>query len=294
MDKSNIFTINQPDHTSALPLIFDSPHSGRIYPDDFGYDCDPALLIRAEDNYVDALFDHVPAYGGTLLCAQFPRTYIDVNRAPDDIDTELLAENWPDPLNPSARSLAGIGLIRRLIRPGVPLYSRRLSVKEIEQRLEIYYKNYHSALRNLLDQSYRQYGQVWHINCHSMPSGPAAPPLPHGRALSLPGQPDFVLGDRDGTSCALEFTHALRDALRDMGYRVAINRPYKGVELVRRYAAPSLGRHAIQIEINKALYWDEDKGEKLKNYSALKEDLEKLSLFLQAYINNNLVNLAAD
>ncbi len=279
----NIYKIFQP--AQALPVIFDSPHSGRHYPDDFQYACPFELLQKGEDNYVDDLFESVPHYGGTLLTALFPRTYIDVNRAADDIDTALLAEDWPGDINPTNRANAGIGLIRRLAKPGFPVYDGKLSVAALQHRIANYYNPYHETLQALTNEAHYNFGQVWHINCHSMPSFSKVP-------YSL--QPDFVLGDRDGTSCALDFTHSLRDFLKGLGYRVAINDPYKGVELVRRHADPTRGRHSLQLEINKALYWNEEDNIKLRNYKALKEDIEKIISFVTHYAHSNLVDLAAD
>lgn len=283
-----VYTLTTPEKP-ALPLVFDSPHSGRIYPDDFRYSCPFGSLERAEDNDVDVLFESVPHYGASFLCAEFPRTYIDVNRAEDDIDTELLSERWPAPLNPTSRSYGGIGLIRRLVKPGQPVYDRKLSVAEIRHRLDSYYHPYHDVLKTLLDQAHYNFGSVWHINCHSMPSTKTAAPY---NIMNPPS--DFVLGDRDGTSCDPAFTHFLRDVLRDMGYRVAINNPYKGVEVVRRSAHPAAGRHSIQIEISKSLYWDEIRNKRTNNFNALKANLDDLAEKTAAYVSNNLVSMAAD
>ncbi len=287
-----VFNIRRPmDGLAELPLIFDSPHSGRDYPADFGYACPVDALTGAEDNHVDTLLDSVTATGATLLCALFPRTYIDANRAEYDIDPDLLAERWPGPLIPSSRSHAGIGLIRRLIKPGVPVYDRRLSVAEVQNRIRRYYHPYHAMLKTLQDDLHYRFGGMWHINVHSMPSAAALSTGPHGLHHL---HPDFVLGDRDGTSCDLDFTYALRDCLKGMGYRVAINNPYKGVEIVRRAARPGANRHAIQLEISKALYWDEGKNEKNKNFNALKSDIHLLAEFTAHYVSDHLINLAAD
>lgn len=286
--KPRVYNILRPSGAER-PLVFDSPHSGYDYPEDFTPACPPDILRRAEDNDVDVLFGNAPAAGASLLSALFPRTYIDVNRADDDIDTELLAERWPGPLNPSSRSHAGIGLIRRVVKPGVPVYDRPLTVSEIEHRIDGYYRPYHAALKSLLDDAHYRFGQVWHINCHSMPSSRAV--LTNG-VLNM--QPDFVLGDRDGTSCDPGFTHMLRDTLRGLGYRVAINNPYKGVELVRRSASPAEGRHSLQIEISKALYWNETKNEKNRNFNILQGDINKLIEVTARYTDSNLNSLAAD
>ncbi len=276
-----------------LPLIFDSPHSGQNYPKDFRYACAFDELEKAEDKYVEDLFSSAPDYGGTLLAAVFPRSYIDVNRAATDIDPELLHDPWPhSEIAPSARSDAGIGLIRRLVRPGIPVYDRVLSAKEVLNRIHTCYDPYHEALESLITEAHYNFGQVWHINCHSMPASASKPRRNVGRR-EVKGS-DIVLGDRDGTSCNRFFTYNMRDFLRRLGYTVTVNDPFKGVELVRRYSNPERGFHSIQIEINKALYMDEDKNKKNKNYNVLKEDIEKLVAFCSAYVDGNLVAMAAD
>ena len=291
---SEPFTLYQP--TEFIPLVFDSPHSGQNYPDDFNYCCDRGALEKAEDKYVDDLFSNAPDLGVPLLCANFPRSFLDVNRAVDDIDEELLSEPWPAHFDitpaPSNRSYAGIGLIRRLVQPGVPVYDHALTPEEIYQRIETYYRPYHDTLSKLINHAHYHYGQVWHINCHSMPSASTRQGA-LGRVNPF-NSPDFVLGDRDGTSCALDFTHSVRDFLTSLGYKVAINDPYKGVELVKRYSAPSTGRHSLQIEICRSLYLNEDSYEKSRNYDKLKQDITKLIEFCADYANANLIPIAAD
>lgn len=288
----DIFTIAKP--AAPLPLIFDSPHSGAVYPADFDCVCDFNLLQRAEDKYVDDLFSCAPDFGGTLLCALFPRSYIDANRAECDIDPDLLAAPWPDKSNPTARSDAGIGLIRRLVKPGVPVYDRALSVEEIQNRIERCYRPYHDALQTLIDEAHYNFGQVWHIDCHSMPAASAKP----RQAIGLDGpyakSVDFCLGDRDGTSCAPEFTHELRDFIRSMGYTVTVNDPFKGVELVARHSQPSRGRHSLQLEINKSLFMDEENNIKSHNYATLAADVMRLISFCAGFVESRLIDLAAD
>lgn len=281
-----IYTLIRPE--PALPLVFDSPHSGTVYPKDFDYACDFASLEKAEDKYVDELFLNAPDHGAALLCAEFPRSYIDVNRCEKDIDVDLLEDIWPEEINPTARSHAGIGLIRRLVRPGVPLYNRSLKAAEIRHRIETYYRPYHAALEKLIEETHYRFGQVWHVNCHSMPGHDHAPFRQTSRT------PDFVLGDRDGTTCDIDFTHAVRDFLKGLGYRVAINDPYKGVELVRRYSNPATGRHALQIEIARNLYMKEETSKKTLNFNILKNDIDKLEIFLVHYIQSQALPMAAD
>lgn len=296
MHNKNVLSIQTP--SDALPLIFDSPHSGTIYPDDFDYICEFSELKKAADTYVDELFDFVPRFGGHFLCAHFPRSYIDVNRCESDVDINLLSENWPEhdygPITPSIRSNAGIGLIRRLVRPGVPVYNRDLSPAEIWNRIQNYYWPYHNALENLFRDTHYNFGEVWHINCHSMPHSSASPRQAIG-LLGRKSQPvDFVIGDRDGTTADIAFSHAIRDCLKSMGYSVSLNDPFKGVELVHRYSQPTHGLHSIQLEINKSLYMNEESGEKNKYYNALKDDLNKLVSFIADYVRANLMQKAAD
>lgn len=281
--------------TSPLPLIFDSPHSGAHYPDDFIFCCPENELHKAEDKYVDELFSCVPDYGGHLLLAHFPRSYIDVNRRIDDIDPVILTETWPHgDISPTSRSDAGIGLIRRLVRPGIPVYNQPLSVEQVAHRIDNYYKPYHTALEKLLADAHYNFGQVWHINCHSMPAASAKPRQPIGFMGNGPKGSDFVLGDRDGTSCDIDFTHALRDFLKGQGYTVTINDPFKGVELVHRYSAPSRGFHSIQVEINKALFMDEETNLKSGDFDSLRLDIESLVAFCADYVQSNLMDIAAD
>lgn len=293
---SNVFSIQKPDN--PLPLIYDSPHSGKIYPPDFDYVCDFEDLEQAEDKYVDELFSCVTSHGGTLLTAEFPRSYIDANRAADDIDIDLIDGPWPDhlygPIDPTSRSDAGIGLIRRLVKPGTPVYNRFLSPAEIHARIKSYYKPYHAKLEEVIEEAHYNFGEVWHINCHSMPYSSARPRMPIGIRGLHARHSDFVIGDRDGSTADMDFTHALRDFLKKIGYHVTINDPFKGVELVRRYSNPRRGRHSVQIEINKALYMNEQTGEKNSNYKALHADIEKLVIFIADYANARLVPKAAD
>lgn len=288
----DVFTILKPE--KALPLVFDSPHSGHRYPEDFDYACDFSVLEQAEDKHVDDLFSHAPQAGATLLLANFPRSYIDPNRAACDVDQTLLNEQWDGEHNPTSRSDAGIGLIRRLVKPGIPVYKRFLTASEIQNRIEKYHAPYHQALSDLIEEHHYNFGEVWHINCHSMPAGSAYPRQPIGLMGRKAKPVDFCLGDRDGTTCDRDFVHGIRDFLKSLGYTVSINDPFKGVELVSRYSDPTRGRHSLQLEINKALYMNEDTGEKSGGYSNLKDDIGKMVSFCADYITARQVPLAAD
>lgn len=237
---------------AAVPLVLDSPHSGTAMPADFGSVRTEAELREGEDSFIDELYRPAAARGVPLLAALFPRTYVDVNRHAGDIDPELLAEPWPQPLEPSAKARIGKALVWRTMDADKPIYDRRLTVAEMQRRIERYHRPYHATLQALLDCAHARFGAVWHINCHSM--GPKTSVLIEG--VDGRPRPDFVLGDRDGTTCAPEFTSFVRDALAGHGYDVRVNDPFKGVELVRAWADPAAGRHSLQLEINKRLYMD--------------------------------------
>jgi N-formylglutamate amidohydrolase len=254
-----------------VPLVFDSPHSGTIYPDDFRFACPLGTLRMAEDTHVDELYGAAPRFGATLLAACFPRSYLDVNRALSDIDPALIDGAWPERLEPGEKTRLGMGLIRRLAKPGMPVYDRKLSVAEVQARIERCYRPYHAALDEICDRLHRKFGVVRYIDCHSMPS--------EGNAMSSdPGarRADFVLGDRDGTTCDRELTDFVARVLRGRGYSVKVNDPYKGVELVRRHGRPAENRYALQIEVNRALYMDERTQQKTAGFERLKADITYL------------------
>jgi N-formylglutamate deformylase len=253
---------------AALPLVLDSPHSGSVYPDDFSYCCPLPVLRRAEDAYVDELFASAPAHGASVIGALFPRSYIDPNRAADDLDPGLLAGPPSPVLVP--RPVTRVGLVRRHAQPGIPIYDRKLRADEVLGRIEGYYTPYHRVLDEACDRLHGEFGTVWHIDCHSMPS--------HGRRREgISGEHgDFVLGDRDGTTCGADFTEFVARFLRGLGYDVRINEGYKGVEIVRRQGRPAQNRHSLQIEVDRSLYMNQKTLEKLPGFDRLKADLDRL------------------
>lgn len=269
-----------------IPLVFDSPHSGERYPDDFDYLPPREVIRQSEDTHVARLWAHVPMVGATLIEADFPRAYIDPNRSLADIDPELLADAWHEPIVPTRKTEQGIGLVWRLARGGTPIYARKLSAAELRARIARYYAPYHEALQSQVDAHHRTFGAVWHLDCHSMPSiGDAFSDDP-GRERA-----DFVLGDRDGTTCEAAFTRFVADTLGALGYSVAVNDPYKGVEIVRRYGRPAEHRHSLQIEIKRRLYMDEATLEPNAGYARLEADLRRLAAALADYVRRRLSNV---
>ena len=267
----------------AIPLVLDSPHSGEDYPADFDHAPPRVEVRRAEDTHVARLYRSAPRYGATLLEATFPRSYIDPNRSLADVDPDLLADAWGEPLAPSRKTAQGIGLVWRIARNGVPMYARKLASAEVRARIERCWQPYHDALAAELDARHRAFGAVWHIDCHSMPAVGDANADDPGRARA-----DFVLGDRDGTTCDAAFTRTVAEALQRMGYGVAVNDPYKGVELVRKHGRPAENRHSLQIDVHRRLYMDEITLVPNDGYAALERDLEQLLAEVASFVRRNL------
>jgi N-formylglutamate deformylase len=263
------------------PLVFDSPHSGSSYPEDFQFCCPFDVLRMAEDTYVDELYSAAPTLGATLIGAVFPRSYLDPNRAVDDLDSALIDGTWPSPLAPSHKTRSGLGLVRRVARPGIPIYDRKLGVHEIRARLDRYHTPYHRALDEACQRTHRKFGVVWHVNCHSMPS--------QRNGAKRGGHcPDFVLGDRDGTTCEPEFTDFVAQVLRRRGYTVRINEVYKGVEIVKRQGLPAMHRHSLQIEVDRALYMDQKTLEKSPGFDHVRADITELIEALKGFASARL------
>jgi N-formylglutamate deformylase len=275
-----VFELQRPDPSMPpAPLVLDSPHSGRHFPDDFGAAMSIADLRHAEDTDIDVLYSDAPAHGAQLLCALFPRTYIDPNRHVGDIDSELLDQAWPDAYVPSGKAALGKALVWRNHDDGRPIYSRKLSVNEVRHRIAHYVRPYQAALERLISETHQQFGVSYHINCHSMEAVGGA----MGEGGAGKARADFVLGDRDGSTCSQEFTQEVARFLRGRGYEVAINDPYKGVELVRAYSNPSIGRHSLQIELNKRLYLQPKSLARSTQFPQTKADLTALVAHLAHY-----------
>ena len=250
-------------------LVLDSPHLGRVMPADFNSVCSVAQLREGEDCFIDELYLPATARGVPLLAAQFPRTYLDANRHAGDIDLELLSEPWPGDYQPSSKGSIGKSLLWRTLDADRPLYAHRLSAAAVQARIDRYHRPYHARLQQLLDAAHQAHGVVHHINCHSM--GANSTLLIEGVA-GVP-RADMVLGDRDGSTCDPAFTAFVRDALQACGYQVAVNDPFKGVELVRAYSRPVAGRHSLQLEVNKRLYMDDQTLSKNTGFATLQAHL---------------------
>jgi N-formylglutamate amidohydrolase len=268
------FEISMPAAT-ATPLVFNSPHSGRVYPPAFlaSSRLDERGLRRSEDFLVDSLFGEAPALGAPLLLAHFPRAYLDVNREPFELDPRMFDGRLPPYANTrSLRVAGGLGTIPKIVGDGHDIYARRIPVGEGLHRIESIYRPYHAALRGLVQDACRRFGEAVLIDCHSMPSASLGP--------DLTTRPDIVLGDRYGASAAPQLVDAAEDIFARLGFTVARNRPYAGGFITEHYGQPAAGVHALQIEINRALYMDEAAIAANAGFERLKADMAR---FIEAF-----------
>jgi N-formylglutamate amidohydrolase len=254
------------------PMVFCSPHSGRIYPKAFlkVSRLDPLTLRKSEDCYVDELFQPVVRLGAPLLAARFPRAYLDVNREPYELDPELFLGRLPAFANTqSARVVGGLGTIARIVADTEEIYRERLPIGAAFERIERLYGPFHRALADLLEATRSRFGTAVLIDCHSMPSASMGQPAG--------ARPHFVLGDRFGASCDARLTRFIREVLQRAGYDVQINRPYAGGFITEHYGNPGQGVHALQLEINRALYLDEASFSKNRHFDALSRSLFEMA-----------------
>ena len=268
------FQIRLPSRPTT-PVLVASPHSGRSYPPDFiaSSRLDFRALRRSEDSFVEELFADAAAAGIPLLQAEFPRAYCDVNREPWELDPLMFTDKLPAWCNiSSARVLAGFGTIARLVASGEPIYRGKLSFADAEQRIRSCWKPYHEALTNLIESTLATHGACLLLDAHSMPSLNSSVT---GKELR-PAEPDFVLGDAFGTSCAQSITQLTERFLRDRGFRVRRNDPYAGGYVTRHYGRPSNQVHVLQIEISRSLYMDEAWFEKLPRFAEVRSLLAAL------------------
>jgi N-formylglutamate deformylase len=256
----------------AGPVLFNSPHSGSVYPAGFltASRLDIGALRRSEDSYVDSLVGGVVARGYPLMRAHFPRCYVDVNREPYELDPRMFDGRLPSFANTrSMRVAGGLGTVARVVGDAQEIYDQRIAVDEAMRRIESLYKPYHRALRRLFTRIQGSFGAAVLVDCHSMPSST-------GQKDERP-RPEFVIGDRYGTSCVGAVVECVERTLRAMGYTVSRNKPYAGGFITEHYGNPAAGLHAIQLEINRALYMDERRHERAPGFSALAADMEVLA-----------------
>ncbi|WP_457796500.1 N-formylglutamate amidohydrolase [Methylocystis sp. S23] len=270
---SPAFEILEPQELLS-PLVFSSPHSGRIYPARFlaSARLDAASLRRSEDAYVDELFAASRAVGAPMLRALFPRAYLDLNREPYELDPKLIDGPLPSFANTrSLRVAAGLGTIPRVVADAREIYAGRIAVGEALRRIEALYKPYHAALRELMARAQRRFGVAVLVDCHSMPSTSAREPAPAAKGEKK--RIDFVIGDRYGASASPGVVDGVEERLRARGYFVQRNRPYAGGFITEHFGRPLAGWHALQIEVSRGLYMDEATLEKNARFASVVADL---------------------
>jgi N-formylglutamate deformylase len=270
------FEIREPEEIRGA-VLFNSPHSGRVYPHNFliASRLDLLTLRRSEDSFVDDLVAGVVRRGYPLMLAHFPRCYVDVNREPYELDPRMFEGRLPSFANTrSMRVAGGLGTVARVAGDAQEIYDRRLSVDDALRRIETLYKPYHRALRRLFTRIHRDFGAAILIDCHSMPSA-AGPRDERPRG-------DVVLGDRYGTSCVAAVAETAEATLKGLGYSVSRNKPYAGGFITEHYGNPATGLHSLQLEVNRALYMDERRYECTPSFARLAADLETLADCLAA------------
>jgi N-formylglutamate amidohydrolase len=272
------FQLRRAGSPPPTPLVFASPHSGRCYPEDMmsAAALDAQAIRRSEDALVDDLIAPAPALGAALIAARFARAYIDLNREAFELDPSMFADELPEFAKArTARVAAGLGAIARVVSEGQEIYARKLTFAEARRRIEGAHRPYHAALERLVAEAHKAHGFAILIDWHSMPAAAA-------RAGGRDRTCDFVLGDRFGAACAGALTQRVERELEAMGYRVARNTPYAGGYTTEHYGRPARRTHALQIEINRALYLDEAKLTPTAGFDRLKTDMARLTTTLAA------------
>jgi len=265
------FEIVEPANWRA-PIIFNSPHSGSVYPAEFldASRIDLPALRRSEDSFMDELIGDLGAAGFAVVRVHFPRSYVDVNREPYELDPELFTGRVPEFANTqSARVVGGLGTIARIVADAEEIYRERLSVDDALTRIETLYKPYHRALRRLINRVHQIFGTVVVVDCHSMPS--------IGVSRDEPRRPDVVIGDRYGTSCAPVLADTVEETMSRLGYSVGRNKPYAGGFITEHYGNPASGLHTVQLELNRAVYMDERRRSRGERFELVASDFTVLA-----------------
>ena len=245
------YEVSYPEKRTSC-VVFASPHSGRDYPWSFlrRSVLDERTIRSSEDAFVDQLFDIAPQMGAPLLKAGAPRAFVDLNRSVDELDPAVIEGAQRQGHNP--RIASGLGVIPRVVANGRAIYRGKITQREAERRLEVYWKPYHDMLQTLLDEAHQSHGQAVLIDCHSMPHE-AMDGVARGGMI----RPDVVLGDRFGAAADSAIVEQVEAAFASAGFTVARNAPFAGAYVTQAYGRPSRHQHAVQVEIDRALYMNE-------------------------------------
>ncbi len=259
------FHVTEPEQRLSC-VVFASPHSGCDYPDWFVRRSmlDRQAIRSSEDAFVDRLFESAPDFGATLLCACAPRAFVDLNRSPDELDPALIEGVRRHGHNP--RVASGLGVIPRVVANGRVIHNGKITLDEAKARIDQYWRPYHAALQDLLDRAHHLFGQAILIDCHSMPHEAM-----DGVARTTAPRPEIVLGDRFGAAAAVDIVDRVEVAFAAAGLTVSRNAPFAGAYVTQAYGRPSRRQHAIQVEIDRALYMDERRIEPNGNFDAFRD-----------------------
>jgi N-formylglutamate amidohydrolase len=243
-------------------VVFASPHSGRAYSAAFlaQTKLNSHAIRSSEDAYMDELFADAPSHGAPLIAARTPRAYVDFNRAPEELDPALI--EGVRRISPNPRVASGLGVIPRVVAGGRVIYDGKISLEQAHARITQHWRPWHDRLQTLLDESARLFGQSVLIDCHSMP---------HEALDNITGpRPDVVIGDRFGASASPALVEEVSAALSDAGLRCVRNAPFAGAYVAQHYGKPGRHQHAIQIEVDRALYMNEQTLEKRADFDDLR------------------------
>ncbi|WP_406721415.1 MULTISPECIES: N-formylglutamate amidohydrolase [Thioclava] len=251
------FKLSVPDPVRTS-VIFSSPHSGRYYPSDFKQNTalDLLRLRSSEDAFVDDFMRLAPDLGACSIAATYPRAYLDLNRAKDELDPGII-----DGLRhrgSGSRVAAGLGVIPRVVSGGRAILRGKISVEEAQNRLDDIWEPWHGRIASLMEDVHAIFGEAILVDLHSMPS----------EAIEAFGlrRPEIVIGDRYGSSASERIVEGIEAAFAETGLSVSRNAPFAGAYIAKTYGQPNLGRHAVQIEINRALYMDEARIERRADF----------------------------
>jgi N-formylglutamate amidohydrolase len=266
-----------------IPFVFASPHSGTNYAPTFiaASRLDAIALRRSEDSFIDDLYAAAPDCGAPLLKALFPRAFVDPNREAYELDPRMFVDQLPKYVNASSpRVFAGLGTVPRVVTNGDEIYQNKISFEEAKQRIESCYFPYHATLQSLIDETKSQFGKCVLIDCHSMPS--IGGPMDDDRGNQ---RVDVVLGNKHGEACSPDLINFVETHFKSLGMIVRRNHPYAGGYTTRHYGAPETNVHALQIEVNRALYMDEETIMRNSGFDDLKS---KISSLINALSNAGL------
>jgi N-formylglutamate amidohydrolase len=274
------FAIDEPVSVMS-PVVFASPHSGRLYPQAFLAACQAPMmdLRRIEDAYVDRLLSEVHSTGAPVICGLVARACVDLNRAETEMDPSMFEDPplaWGGARSP--RVEAGLGCLPRVAFNGQPIYGRKLAWREAQSRLDNIYRPYHRALEALLRRAQAMFGQAWLVDCHSMPAETEA----------TARSPDVVIGDRFGASCGAGLADFVEQGFRARGYSTARNAPYAGGFATLTHGQPALGRHALQIEVRRRLYLDEARVEPTEGFLTLRRHITEIAGEICSYTRESV------